>query len=73
VIEIRWLPVACPERKPVDHLWRHPKGEALVTEPEPDLDASLERCHEYLLSLKPSQLLRKAGVLSGDFRLRRVL
>ena len=72
-IEIRWLPVACPELNPVDHLWRHLKGEVLANEPEPDLDASLERCHEYLLSLKPSQRLRKAGVLSGDFWLRRVL
>jgi DDE superfamily endonuclease len=26
-IALRWLPVACPKLNPMDHLWRHMKGE----------------------------------------------
>ena len=64
--EIRWLPVACPELNPVDHLWRHFRADVLANEPEPDLDASLERSYRYLLSLTPFERLRKAGVISGS-------
>jgi len=72
-IEIRWLPVACPELNPVDHLWRHLKQEVLANEPTPDLDTSLARAWEYILNLTPKERLRKAGVLSDNFWLRKVL
>jgi hypothetical protein len=29
-IELRWLPVACPELNPVEGLWRHLKGKVLA-------------------------------------------
>lgn len=29
-IEMRWLPKACPELNPVDHLWRHLKQDILA-------------------------------------------
>ena len=32
-IELRWLPVACPELNPVEGLWRHLKGKALANRP----------------------------------------
>ena len=72
-IEMRWLPVACPELNPVDHLWRHVKQHVLANEPTPDLDAALERAKEYLLGLAPDERLRKAGVLSDTFWLRKAL
>jgi len=72
-IELRWLPTASPELNPMDHLWRHVKGEVLANEPTPNVAASAQRAREYILNLTPSQRLRKAGVLSERFWLRRAI
>ncbi len=69
-IELRWLPKACPELNPVDHLWRHLKRDILANEPLPDLELTLKRAWSYLADLSPRERLRKAGVLSGRFWLR---
>lgn len=66
-IELRWLPTACPELNPVDHLWRHLKQDILANEPTPDLDTTLKRAWSYLNDLTPRERLQKAGVLSGNF------
>jgi hypothetical protein len=66
-IELRWLPKACPELNPVDHLWRHLKKDVLANEPLPDLEATLKRAWSYLAELSPRERLCKAGVLSGRF------
>jgi transposase len=71
-IELRWLPKACPELNPVDHLWRHLKNDILANEPLPDLDTTLKRAWSYLADLSPRERLRKAGVLSGKFWLQDV-
>ena len=72
-IELRWLPVACPELNPVDHLWRHVKEDVLANEGTPNVEASLTRTCDYLLTLTPEERLRKAGVRSEKFWLRKVL
>ena len=61
-IETRWLPVACPELNPVDHLWHHVKQDVLT--PTPDPDTSVGYACQYIFGLTPQQWLRKAGVLS---------
>jgi len=66
-IELRWLPTACPELNPVDHLWRHLKQDILANEPTPNLDITLKRAWSYLNDLTPRERLQKAGVLSGNF------
>jgi hypothetical protein len=71
-IQLRWLPTACPELNPVDHLWRHLKKEILANEPLPNLEATLKRAWSYLDALSPHERLQKAGVLSGHFWLRDV-
>lgn len=71
-IELRWLPTACPELNPVDHLWRHLKRDILANEPLPDLELTLQRAWSYLADLSSRERLRKAGVLSGRFWLRDV-
>jgi transposase len=71
-IQLRWLPRACPELNPVDHLWRHLKKEILANEPLPNLEATLKRAWSYLEALSPHERLQKAGVLSGYFWLRDV-
>jgi transposase len=68
-IQIRWLPTACPELNPVDHLWRHVKA-LLANEPSPKVVEAVERAASYLLKLSPMERLRKAGVLSPNFWLK---
>lgn len=72
-IQLRWLPVACPELNPVDHLWRHVKQDVLANEAMPDVEASMARACAYIMSLTPKERLCKAGVLSGNFWLGDVL
>jgi transposase len=66
-IELRWLPKACPELNPVDHLWRHLTREVLANEPTPTLDGTVKQALDYWWSLTPRERLRQAGVLSPDF------
>lgn len=72
-IQVRWLPVACPELNPLEGLWRVGKDEVLANGETDSLEESLARMTDYLLSLSPRERLRKAGVLSGRFWLRHVL
>lgn len=71
-IQLRWLPKACPELNPVDHLWRHLKNDILANEPLPDLKITLKHARSYLKDLSPHARLRKAGVLSEHFWLQDV-
>lgn len=71
-IQLRWLPKACPELNPVDHLWRQLKKDVLANEPLPNLEATLKRAWSYLNDLSPRERLQKAGVLSGHFWLQDV-
>lgn len=66
-IQLRYLPTACPELNPVDHLWRHLKNDILADKPLPGLQITLQYACAYLDRLSPHQRLRKAGVLSGHF------
>jgi transposase len=66
-IELRWLPVACPELNPLERLWRLLKGVVLSNEPTPDLDVSLARAFEHLEAMLPTERLKAAGALSGFF------
>jgi hypothetical protein len=66
-VELRFLPTACPELNPVEGLWRHAKGRVLANEPTPDLGVSIRRVMDELLGMPPTERLRLAGVLSGNF------
>lgn len=66
-IQLRWLPTACPELNPVDHLWRHLKNDILANEPLPNLKATLKHACAFLNSFSPHERLCKAGVLSEHF------
>ena len=71
-IQLRWLPTACPELNPVDHLWRHLKKDVLANEPLPDLKTTLKYACAYLDDLSSRERLRKAGILSAHFWLQDV-
>jgi hypothetical protein len=66
-IELRWLPVACPELNPVEGIWRHLKGKALANWPTLWMEELMERACGYIQSLAPVERLRNAGVLSANF------
>jgi transposase len=71
-IQIRFLPTACPELNPVDHLWRHVKA-LLANEPTPKVVEAVERASAYLLQLTPRERLHKAGILSANFWLKELV
>jgi hypothetical protein len=51
----------------MDHLWRHVKRLALADRPIRTIEASvLQACQDIFL-MTPTERLRKAGVLSGNF------
>jgi hypothetical protein len=72
-IELRWLPTACSELNPVDHLWRPTKQEVAANEGTPQLDATVTNAWKYLERMSRRERLRKAGVLSDSFWLKDVL
>ena len=69
-IALRWLPVACPKLNPMDHLWRHIKGDLLANTSYPSLDDGVEQVYQYLQDLGRSGWMRKAGLFSETFWLR---
>ena len=69
-IELRWLPVACPELNPLEGLWRHLKGEVLCNRIFGTMKELEEQAQWYLDALSSQQCLQKAGVLSNNFWLR---
>jgi transposase len=66
-IELRWLPVACPELNPVEGLGPHLKGTSLANWPTLWMEELMERACRYIQCLSPVERLRKARVLSGNF------
>lgn len=66
-IQLRWLPTACPELNPVDHLWRDVTQNALANEPTPKLADYIQHAQEYVTALSRHERLRKAGVFSENF------
>lgn len=66
-IEIRWLPTACPELNPMDHLFRFVKGRALANRPTVSIDDSAQKACDYIYGMSPRERLTKAGILSGSF------
>jgi len=66
-IELLWLPKRSPHLNPMDHLWRHGKENICANWQYSDIDDEVESFFVYLYSLTPTEALRKAGFLSGDF------
>jgi transposase len=71
-IQLLWLPKRSPHLNPVEHLWRHAKAVICANHQYPTLQAQVDQFIHYLQSLSPTQRLRKAGVLSGNFWLQKL-
>ncbi len=72
-IEFLWLPKRSPELNPLDHLRGHGKNEICGNRQYETIDGQFSRFLNYLTNLSPEEVLCKAGVLSEDFWLSRVL
>jgi transposase len=66
-IEVRLLPKATPELNAMDHLWKHTKREALGDRETETVDRSALDACQHIIDLSPTDRLRQAGVLSGNF------
>jgi transposase len=64
---LRWLPKACPKLNAMDQLWRRAKAKTVASRPTISVDTSACWLCDYILDLSPSERLRQAGVLSGNF------
>lgn len=71
-IELLWLPKRSPHLNPMDHLWRHGKTNISANRQYASIEEHVERFVHYLNSLSAHEALRKAGVLSPNFWLRKV-
>jgi transposase len=69
-IELRWLPIACPELNPVESIWRWLKGTVLCNSQPRDFTDTIRTAVNAIHELRPRQLLIKAGILSQNFWLR---
>lgn len=72
-ITLLWLPKQCPELNPVDHLWKELKRLIAANRQFRTIDEEAEHAEKWFLGLTPRQALRKAGILSRDFWLKRFL
>ena len=66
-LEVRFLAIATPELKAMDHRWRHVKGRALANRATQSIAVSADHACQYILAMSRHERLRKAGVLSGNF------
>ena len=65
--ELRFLPSATPELTALAHLGRQVKRLALADRPTRSIeDSALQACQD-IFHMTPTERLRKAGVLSGNF------
>lgn len=68
-----WLPKRSPDLNPLDHLWGHGKNAICGNRQYETIDGQVSRFIDYLTTLSHEEVLCKAGVLSKDFWLSRVL
>jgi transposase len=66
-IQIRLLPPATPELNAMDTLWKQVKRAVLSDRPTNSLDQSAQNACNHILTMRPQDRLRQAGVLSGNF------
>lgn len=71
-ITLLWLPKRSPQLNPLDHLWGHGKTAVCVNYQHASIEEQVAQFMNYYDSLSPTELLRKAGMLSPDFWLGKV-
>jgi transposase len=72
-IELVWLPKQWPELNAMDQLWRELKRLMAANRQATSIDELTEQAAQWVLGLRKQEALRKAGVLSPNFWLRKLL
>lgn len=72
-IVLVWLPKQCAELNALDHLWRELKRQIAANRQFETVDAQAGYACQWVLGLSRCTALRKAGVLSKNFWLRKLL
>lgn len=70
-IELIWLPKQCPELNCMDQLWRSVKSDISANHQFSNVDEHADYAEAYIKKLTSTQALRKAGILSKNFWLRK--
>lgn len=66
-IHLEWLPKRSPHLNPMDHLWRHNKGEVSANRQHATIEDLAKATLTYLDKLSNNDALRKAALQSEDF------
>jgi transposase len=72
-VTLLWLPKQCPELNPQDHLWKELKRLIVANRQYQTIDEEAQEAENWFLNLTPRTALRKAGILSGDFWLKKLM
>jgi transposase len=72
-IHFVWLPRQCPELNAMDHLFKEVKAHVSANYQFEDIDQHLARAEHYILELTNKAALKKAGILSRNFWIKKLL
>lgn len=70
-IHLVWLPKQCPELNAMDHFWRQVKADISTNHQYPNIDQHVAFALHYMRRLTKVQALRRAGILSKNFWLKK--
>lgn len=70
-VELIWLPKQCPELNGMDQLWRSVKDDISANRQFSSIDEHAQFAEAYIRNLTNTQALRKAGILSKNFWLKK--
>ena len=71
-IDLVWLPTQWPELNAVDHLWRELKGKIAANRQYETIEEEADTAMKWFLGLSSRSALKKAGLLSNKFWLKKV-
>lgn len=69
-IELVWLPKQASELNGIDQLWKELKKQTSANRQYDGIEEHADQAESWVLTLTPTQALRKAGMLSDNFWLR---
>ena len=72
-IELVWLPRQWPELNAMDQLWRELKRLIAANRQAASIDTLAQEAADWILTLSTHDALRKAGILSPNFWLKKLL
>jgi hypothetical protein len=72
-IRLVWLPKQCPELNGMDHLFKEVKTDISANYQYQNIDEHIAYAEDYILRLTNKQALKRAGILSKNFWLKKFL